>query len=427
MKIVVEIGLFAVAMACSILFSMVEHAFLLLRRERVVEVLKAGGLSADRLRAWIRSPAVILGGVVFLRALANAWIVVAAMRFFSFLLPGRLGAATALTLALVAFLLLTFSSLVPKGLVRERAVGVVAASVPWLRVLSAVLYPVTKLSFLLVDGTLRALGARACIEEPYVTEEEIETLIQLEEKKASLEEEERRMIRSIYEFSDTVVREVMVPRLDIVAIPEDATLRAAAALVREEGFSRIPVYRENLDSIVGILYAKDLVTLLDTDPADLNRPVGGLMHEPSFVPETKDVGDLLREFQEHKVHISIVVDEYGGTSGLVTIEDIIEEIVGEIRDEYDEVEPPPYREIAPGQYEVDARMAVEDLAHSVGLELPEGEEYETVGGLIFCHLGRVPREGERVEVDGIMLTVLDADEKRVIRVRLAPSAGREGA
>jgi CBS domain containing-hemolysin-like protein len=256
-------------------------------------------------------------------------------------------------------------------------------------------------------------------------------LIEASEENGKLEEDDRELITSIFEFRDTIVREVMVPRVDMVCVDDEATLVEAHRLFVEGGHSRMPVYHDDLDHIVGVLYAKDLLAYIEKGPLD-ERKVHDVLHEPMFVPETKRVAELLREFQRERLHIAIVVDEYGGTSGLVTIEDLLEEIVGEIRDEFD-TEPPLYESDGRGGFVVDAKMPIYEIEDDLGIALPEEEEYDTLGGYLFTRLGKVPEVGEVLTENGVEITVLEADERRIYRVRLKPmpagdasSAGPKG-
>ncbi|MEA2024405.1 MAG: hemolysin family protein [Actinomycetota bacterium] len=226
---------------------------------------------------------------------------------------------------------------------------------------------------------------------------------------------ERELISSIIEFGDTIVREVMVPRTDMVTLPAAASSDDAVDLVLDAGRSRIPLTGENVDDIVGLLYARDLLTLYDEEaPA---RPARDLAHEAYFVPETKAISELLREMQAKQKHLAIVVDEFGGTAGVVTIEDLIEEIVGEIVDEYDDEEPMMVP-LESGGYLVDARLDVDDLADVLDVEFPD-EEWDTVGGLVLDLAGRVPEIGESFEYEGVILTAEEVQGRRVARVRAA--------
>jgi CBS domain containing-hemolysin-like protein len=226
--------------------------------------------------------------------------------------------------------------------------------------------------------------------------------------------EERELISSVIEFTDTLVREVMVPRPDMITIPADAVTDAALGLVIEQGRSRIPLVGDGVDDIVGILYARDLLVLKNGEAG--SRPCRLLAREAYFVPETKRVFELLREMQANKIHLAIVVDEFGGTAGLVTIEDLIEEIVGEIADEYD-TEEPMIVAMEGGGYLIDARLDVDELGDLIGLEMPR-DEWDTVGGFILGLAGRVPREGEMFDYDDYRLIADRVQGRRVSRIRL---------
>ncbi len=223
----------------------------------------------------------------------------------------------------------------------------------------------------------------------------------------------RELLRSLVDFRETMVREVMTPRPDIVAVSASATLGELLALFRDQQYSRVPVYKETLDNILGFVVVKDLIQLQTADPG---QPITPLVRPAYFVPETKRVPELLREFQRNRVQSAIVVDEYGGIAGLVTIEDLLEEIVGEIRDEYD-VEVEPVVEEGNGTFLFSGKAHVENLAQRLKVEV-EGEGFETVGGYLLAHLGRVPVVGETFEIDGLTVEVLEAERRRINRVRI---------
>ncbi len=237
-----------------------------------------------------------------------------------------------------------------------------------------------------------------------------------------IEGEERRLLQSIVDFGDTLVREVMTPRPDIVAIREDATIGGLRALFREQEYSRFPVYKESLDNIAGIVFIKDLVAL---DAADTNRPITPLIRTAVVVPETKRVPELLKQFQRQQTQCAIVVDEYGGTAGLVTIEDLLEEIVGEIRDEYD-VESEPVVDEGHGRFMFSGKVDVDEVAKRLNVHI-EREGFETVGGYLLSHIGRVPGVGERFDIDSLSVEILDAERRRIKKVRISKQAGATDA
>ena len=238
-----------------------------------------------------------------------------------------------------------------------------------------------------------------------------------------LEESEMEMISSIVEFKDTIVREVMVPRVDMKCLPTDTTLEEIRAKTVEYGHSRIPIYSENIDNIVGVLLARDIFMYMEREGWRQMRSEE-IMHEASFVPETKNISDLLKEFQKTKTQLAIVVDEYGGTAGLVGIEDLSEEIVGEIQDEYD-VEKPLYSRSDDGSYIVDAKMPISELSEELGIELPEESEYDTVGGYAFTRMGKVPQKGEIFTSDGVEITIIEADDRKIHKIKMIPVKTKE--
>jgi magnesium and cobalt transporter len=260
--------------------------------------------------------------------------------------------------------------------------------------------------------------SRRAIKEPEDLEREIQSIIDVGEERGLISRREGELIESIFEFKDTLVREIMVPRLEILAVERHTPLKEIIPLVLEKGHSRLPVFEGNIDHIIGILLAKDLLAFWQT-PEDTWDP-GRVLRPPYFIPESKKISDLLRDLVERKTQIAVVIDEYGGTAGLITMEDLLEEIVGEIYDEYDRVQP----RLMPQEDQsvlVDARLDVEELLDHFELPRPEGK-FESVGGLLIHLLGRVPQVDDRVVVDNLELTVTAADERRakIVRARLLP-------
>ena len=262
----------------------------------------------------------------------------------------------------------------------------------------------------------RLLRASRRREVPQVSEEELLAMAEAAEASDAIEPEERELIGQIIEFGDTVAREVMVPRTDMVAMSNRHTVAEAIDIVIEHGYSRVPVYGEGIDDVVGVVHAKDLMRAereRGTDSAAV-----AVARIPHFVPETKRISLLLREMQAEKFHIAIVVDEYGGTAGVVTLEDLIEELVGEIVDEFD-VEEPMIERVAPGTVRVNGRVPIDELSEVLGAPLPNGD-WDTVGGLIFNTLGHVPDEGETLVVEGWELLVERITGRRIARVIVKP-------
>ncbi|MDG2300406.1 MAG: hemolysin family protein [Acidimicrobiales bacterium] len=270
------------------------------------------------------------------------------------------------------------------------------------------------------NGIVTRMGANIPngISEGEVSEEELLALAEEAAASAAIDEEERVLIEQVIEFGDTVAHEVMVPRPDITAVSDSITIDEAASIVIEHGFSRVPVYGKNIDDIRGIIYSKDIMRSL-RDGSSHNK-VADVMREPFYVPEAKKISQLLREMQSETFHMAIVIDEYGGTAGLVTLEDLIEEVVGEIVDEFD-VEPPMVERLSNGNFRVNGRADLDDLEAMLLIDLPAGD-WNTVGGLIFNSLGHVPAVGETIEINHHRFYVERVQGRRIARVLISPSA-----
>ena len=276
-----------------------------------------------------------------------------------------------------------------------------------------VFLPVTRVIEIFLDRLSRAFGVES--QGILFSDEEIRTLAQVGEEHGVLEEEEREMIHSIFEFGETEVREVMVPRIEMTAIGNDISVGEVAGIIKQHGHSRIPVYEGDIDHIVGIIYAKDLIGNTNSDDS-----ITGLIREPYFVPESKLISSLLKEFQKYNIHIAIVVDEYGGTEGIVTLEDVIEEIVGEIHDEFDHEEVL-CKKLDNGDLSVAAKIEVEEFNQFVGEKVvPEEEDYETLGGFIFSLAGEVPKPKQKYTYQGWEFVVTAVEANRVVRLMIHP-------
>jgi CBS domain containing-hemolysin-like protein len=251
---------------------------------------------------------------------------------------------------------------------------------------------------------------------PFVSEEEIRSMAEVGSEEGSIDEGEKELIHSIFEFGDTIVREVMVPRPDIVAIEDDKTLRDVQALVLSHGYSRIPVYHESLDEVKGVVFAKDVLKALHQGQGDM--PLSEIMRPAHFVPESKRVAELLKEMQQEKFHLALVYDEHGSVTGLVTLEDLLEELVGEITDEYDREEPE-VLELGNGTYRVSGKASIDDVNELLGTELPD-EEWDTVAGLMLDLLGRMPERGEETSFRGVNLRAERVQGRRIVSVHIKP-------
>jgi len=316
--------------------------------------------------------------------------------------------------------ILLFGEILPKTLAVNAGDRASLRLAPFLAFIARALSPLTTAFLWISDGLVRLFGGKPHV-GPYVTEEDIKTLVNVGVEQNVLEEQERELIHSIIEFGDTIVREVMTPRTDMVTVSVTSSPRRALDLVIAEGYSKLPVYDETVDNVIGVVHDRELLialsngTIASTSLRSLMRPV-------TLVPENKRISELLREMQRGKYSLAIVIDEYGGTAGLVTMEDLLEEIVGEIRDEHDEGEEEPIRRISDTETVVEAGTNIEDVNAALGISLPH-EEFETIGGYVVGLFGRLPREGEEIDaIEGVRLRVDRTRGRRILAVRVLTSA-----
>ena len=405
-------------------FVSAEISIISIRRSRLDQLSEDGNRRARRVRRLKDDPgrflAVVQLGLTVLGFFASAYAAVnLSTELATFLRPalgpGADGIALLIVTVLLALFTIVFGELVPKSIglaYAERLSIVVAGPFEWIaRVLSPIVWFLTR-----VTATIARLIGVKPASEAQMTSEELKLIVERGGEQGILEAEEEQMINAVIELGDRRLHEVMVPRIAMVALPVSATLDEAIDLIVEEGHSRVPVYEESIDEVLGIIYAKDLLPVLKVE-ADARPTVRSLLRTPLFVPESMSIDDLLHEFQRRKVHIAIVLDEYGGTAGLLTIEDLLEEIVGEIQDEYD-VEEPMIVRLSADEARIDGRVDVDELGETFDITIPleDEDEYDTVGGLIFHRLGHVPRPGDEVRLDGLKLTVETTDGRRVGKV-----------
>ncbi len=384
-----------------------EAALSRVSRTAAEELVKEGRRGAHRLQQVLEDPARYLNLLTLLRVtaelVATVLVTVAALDFFDNQWQAVLAASA--SMVLVSYIAIGVS---PRTLGRQHPAPIALAGARFVHPLARVLGPLPQLLILVGNALTPGKGFS---EGPFASEAELRELVDLAEENQLIEDRERVMIHSVFELGDTIVREVMVPRTDVVFIERTKTLRQALSLALRSGFSRIPVIGEGTDDVVGVAYLKDLVrrTYVHREGESIER-VDSVMRPAIFVPESKPVDELLREMQAQQTHVAIVVDEYGGTAGLVTIEDVLEEIVGEITDEYD-VEAPLVDELPDGSLRVSARLHLDELSERLDVEL-EDDDVDTVGGLLAKHLGRVPIPGAQVWLHGIELTAESAQGRR---------------
>ena len=429
-----EILIIAFLIFLNALFVAAEFALVRVRRTRIEQLVDEGNRGAKRVNRLIQQPgrflAVIQIGLTFVGFLAAAFaganLVSDLTRFFAgfpLLAPQAALIALLLVTAIVSLFTILFGELIPKAFALAHAERLALLFAGPVDLLGKVLNPLVWLLTTLTQAITRVFGITDHQQERF-SAEELMILVERGSEQGIIEAEEQQMIGAVLELGDRRVHEVMVPRIDITAVQVSATLEEIVDTVVREGHSRIPVYDENIDNIVGILYAKDLIPFL----AKREQPeIRSILREPLFVPESMSVDDLLHTLQRGKVHIAIVLDEYGGTAGLVTIEDLLEEIVGEIQDEYD-VEEPMIEPLSDDEARVDGRASVNDLTEHFGVELDDEdkEQYDTVGGLVYHEIGGVPNVGDTVEVDGLTLTVESTDGRRVGKVLVVRRREEDG-
>ena len=325
-------------------------------------------------------------------------------------------AAVAYATALMTVLVLIFGEITPKSIAVHHPLRFAQLVIRPVHLLSVVLYPVGRAFAWFTAWVLRAFRLEPT-DDPLITENELRLMLRSAEESGVIEASEQEMIRGVIDLEETVGREVMTPRVDVVDNSEYASLRDLLTATTEHGYSRLPVYRDNIDDVRGIVYARDLLRFLGNDVNLEATRVGDLMHPPQYVPETTSVLDLMRDMRLRKNHLAVVVDEFGGTAGLVTLEDIIEEITGEIYDETDEEEELDFEELADGSVRIRASVHLEEVEDRFRLELGDEGEYDTLAGFLIAELGRIPLVGESHTVAGLRFTVEEADERRVTLVR----------
>jgi len=323
-----------------------------------------------------------------------------------------------------ALILTIFSVVIPHTWSQHAGTTLLVYGYPFLQIFAWISWPLNAVFFWIDPVVRRLAGVSPEYENNRLDEkqEELLSVVEEQEKEGVVDEEEREMIASVLDFRDTSAGEIMTPRTEVIALEANISPAQAVETVINEGHSRYPVFEENIDNISGLLYAKDLLRhLSNPDDSEDIRP---LLRKPFFVPESKKLRNLLHDFQNQKVHMAVVLDEYGGTAGVVTIEDILEELVGEIVDEYEAPQAESIKRIDENTFEVDARYEVDELNDELNLGIPEDQDYETIGGFTFAKLGHIPITGETFEHDNLNFTVIDAGERKINRLRIviAPQA-----
>jgi putative hemolysin len=395
-------------MLLSAFFSSSEIAMFSLERHRIESLAEGESASAVTLKKLRENPHRLLVTILVGNNVVNIAMTSIATALFTMYFAD--GAAVFITTVVISVLVLLFGESAPKSYAVEHTEEWALRIARPLQASQYLMYPAVVFFDYLTRLVNRFTGGRSDIETSYVTKDEIEGLLLTGEEEGVIEEDEREMIQSVFRFTNTIAKEVMVPRLDMVSVSAEASLQEVLDTCVENDVTRVPVYKDNLDNIIGILDIRDIVPALGTDatPEDI---VESTLH----VPETKEIDDLLQELQEERIHLAIVIDEFGSTKGLVTVEDIVEEIVGEI---FETEEEEPIERIDADTIIVKGEVNVDEVNEEMGIELPEEGEFETVAGFIYNRMGRLVEEGETIVYDDVTLTVEETENTRILRVRV---------
>jgi CBS domain containing-hemolysin-like protein len=365
--------------------------------------------NAERLDKLLQHPGRFLATILFLNNLVNIGAASLATLLVGFYIKYWVAA---ISTGVMTFIILIYGEITPKTYAAQNAEKLALRLAGVTSFLSTIFSPIVRFLVFIANFFIRLLGGTTIKEVPFLTEEELKSMVSVAEEEAVIEEEERKLIHSIFEFGDTVVKEVMVPRMDMVTIDARAPIEEVLSLIVKEGHSRIPVYEGTIDNIIGIIYAKDL--LIQMSHGKIDVPLKELVRSVYFIPESKKVNELLRELQKRRQHMAIVVDEYGGTAGLVTIEDLLEEIVGEIFDEYD-IEETMIERVDENTIRVDSRVNIDEINELLGVNLAHND-IETIGGFVYSLVGKIPSPGEVVEFENLVFTVEKVIGRRISKI-----------
>ncbi len=413
----IYVWIIALALLVTALFSAAEMSFIAANRLRLRHLAEEGNRNAARYLESFKAPERLLSTAMM--GVTIAHITASSVATWALLPEVGEAAALVVTLALTP-IMLVFGEVIPKAVAREWATALILRLFGVIEIASKILAPLNWSANALVGGALALVGRRRTSTRQFVSREELMLLLQLEPEEADVTSSEAEMIDKIFDLGETAVREVMVPLVDVAALPEAATPDDCVRLITERGFSRIPVYADRIFNVVGVVTAMDLLRHGATA-----HDVRSLMRPPTYVPESKRIDDLLREMQKARVQLAVVVDEYGAAVGIVTVEDIVEQVVGEIQDEHDRT-PDTVERLPDGSYRVAGRAGIDELNEALDWELPKGD-FETVAGLVLATVHRIPLVGEVLQVGHYTITVLEADKRRVLTVRITPpTMGEEG-
>lgn len=410
--LVLLIVLFALA---TMFFTVCAIALRITSKGKLIETFKEDGRD-EQANDFIDNSERLALSCSFYRLILNIGILLTMLLLFSGLGTHTHGLSVYILGCLSAgAIILIFGLAIPSAWAKYSGHKVLSRCYKLLIFFSAIIFPIVYL-YQFIDALTRRLAGVSDASPEEEQEEKQEEFLSGLEAAGIADAEEQEMIENVLEFTDTNVDEIMTPRTDIIAIEVNADRKTVLQTITNAGHSRLPVYEENIDKIVGMIYAKDLLMEIDKEQNDFT--VRDNMREAYYVPETKNLRELLHEFQNQKLHVAVVLDEYGGTAGIITIEDLLEELVGEITDEYEKTPIKPISQVEDSIYEVDARTSVDDVNDELDLELPEEEDYDTLGGFVFSFLGYIPKTGEKFIYENIEFTISSAESRRIRRIRV---------
>jgi len=407
---VIYLWFIGLALAVTALFSAAEMAFIAANRLRLRHLAEGGNRVAVRYLEAFKQPEHLLSTAMM--GVTIAHITASTVATWA-LIPLAGGAAALVVTVCLTPIMLVFGEVIPKAVAREWATALILRLYPVIELAGRFLAPLTWGANTLVGGALALFGRRRTSTRQFVSREELKLLLQMEPEEADVTTSEAEMIDKIFDLGETAVREVMVPLVDVAALPETATPDDAIRIIGQRGFSRLPVFADRIFNVVGVVTAMDLLRRGAAAP-----DVRSLMRPATYVPETKRIDDLLREMQKARGQLAVVVDEYGAAVGIVTLEDIVEQVVGEIQDEHDRT-PDTVERLPDGSYRVAGRASIDELNEALEWDLPRGD-FETVAGLVLATVHRIPLVGEVFHVGRFSFTVLEADTRRVLTVRITP-------
>ncbi len=405
-----QIVLLITLLLLSCFFSASETALMSLSKIRIKHMVEERIKGADKIAKLLENPNKLLSSILVGNNLVN---IGASSLATSIAIDIAGSEGVAIATGIMTMLVLIFGEITPKTLAVQNSEKIALLVASPITFIVIIFKPIVIIFNYISAPIIKLLGGQANGKQPYITQEELKTMVDVSEEEGVLEVEEKEMIYNVFEFGDLQVKDVMVQRVDIVALDVDSTYQEVMEVVKEEQFSRTPIYRETIDDIVGILNVKDLLLLDNVDDFSIER----IMREPYYTYEFKKIMDLFRDMQRERAYMAVVLDEYGGTVGIVTMEDLVEEIVGEIEDEYDDEEDKDIEVVKEDEYIVTGSIRIDDLNDLIGTSM-ESEEFDSIGGFIIGQIGTFPDVGQEVTYENIRFKIEEVDKNRIMKVRI---------